>query len=75
MQKHCIDCEKPIVADEFYTEVNPPGGYDLPQALVCDDCMRSGRWDYWKSEHWPNWPEVPISFETALDDVCTTTCN
>jgi hypothetical protein len=52
----CVDCEKGLKDDEFYTEVNPPGGYGRPQVLVCDGCMKSGRWDYWISKHWPNWP-------------------
>ncbi len=43
--------------DTMLTQINPPGGYGLPQFLVCDTCMRSGRWDHWIAEHWPNWPE------------------
>ena len=41
---------------DFLTEINPEGGYGRPQFLCCDDCMRSGRWDHWIAEHFPNWP-------------------
>lgn len=50
-------CDRVLPDSEFFTEVNPPGGYGRAQLLVCDDCMTSGEWDHWKSEHWPNWPE------------------
>lgn len=52
----CGDCKSPLEDEALYTEVNPAGGYDQPQLLVCDDCMRSGRWDHWIAEHWPTWP-------------------
>ena len=55
----CCDCAREVADEEFYTQINPEGGYGRPQALVCDACMRSGRWDHWISEHWPNWPELP----------------
>lgn len=44
----CADCKQTIKAREFYTVVNPPGGYGREQVLVCDPCMASGRWDDWK---------------------------
>lgn len=53
-------CDRVLADDHFFTEVNPPGGFGREQLLVCDDCMRSGEWDYWKSEHWPNWPEPRV---------------
>jgi hypothetical protein len=52
----CGDCGTSD-EQEFYTTINPEGGYGRPELLVCDACMKSGRWDYWKSQHWPNWPE------------------
>lgn len=56
----CADCKRETTDEEFLTEINPPGGYGRPQVLVCDACMNSGRWDHWKAEHWPNWPEKRI---------------
>lgn len=53
----CNDCGKTGEPDGFLTLINPEGGYGRPRFLVCDWCMRSGRWDYWIAEHWPNWPE------------------
>jgi hypothetical protein len=53
----CGDCGAAVADEAFYTEINPEGGYGRPQLLVCDACMKSGRWDYWIGEHWPNWPE------------------
>lgn len=52
----CADCKEQVRDLDYYTEVNPEGGYDRPQVLVCDECMKSGRWDHWIREHWPNWP-------------------
>lgn len=57
MQVICHDCMKPVAPEEFLTQINPPTGYGRPAFRVCDDCMRSGRWDHWIAEHWPNWPE------------------
>lgn len=54
----CGDCSREISGDDMLTEINPPGGYGRMQFLVCDSCMRSGRWDHWIAEHWPNWPEL-----------------
>lgn len=48
----CGDCKRALSDDQFLTEVNPEGGYGRPQLLVCDDCMNSGRWDWWLEEHW-----------------------
>lgn len=53
----CGDCRRKISDEEFLTEINPPGGYGRMQVLICDECMRTGRWDHRKKEHWPNWPE------------------
>lgn len=53
----CDDCKREIRDQDFATEINPEGGYGRSRVVICDDCMRSGRWDHWKSEHWPNWPE------------------
>lgn len=55
----CHDCKAPMEGAKMYTEINPPGGYGREHILVCDDCMRSGRWDEWKSKHWTNWPNWP----------------
>jgi hypothetical protein len=52
----CGDCKRGLPDSASLTEVNPSGGYGRPQLLVCDDCMRSGRWDAWKAKHWPDWP-------------------
>jgi hypothetical protein len=60
MTAGCCDtaCKKQdLEPDDMLTEINPPGGYDRGQVLVCDECMKSGRWDHWIAEHWPNWPE------------------
>lgn len=54
----CNDCKK-FEPGQFLTEINPEGGYGRPQFLVCDDCMKSSRWDHWKADHWQNWPEEP----------------
>jgi hypothetical protein len=56
----CEDCKVELKDDEYYTVINSEGGYGRHRVLVCDECMRSGRWDYWKSQHWPNWPEPRI---------------
>lgn len=55
VEPFCADCG---ASDEslYYTTINPEGGYDRPRVLVCDACMRSGRWDRWIAEHWPTWP-------------------
>ena len=53
----CHSCGRYKGAGGMLTEINPEGGYGRPQFLCCDDCMMSGRWDHWKAEHWPNWPE------------------
>lgn len=53
----CDDCHEGIPGDKYLTQINPKGGYGQPRMLVCDDCMRSGRWDDWKARKWPNWPE------------------
>jgi len=58
VEHRCGDCRRVVRDDENLTEINPPGGYGRPQLLVCDDCMRSGRWDDWKRRKWPNWPEA-----------------
>lgn len=55
----CGDCGAVVVDSEFYTEINPPGGYGRAQFLCCDACMRSGRWDSWKARFWKNWPNQP----------------
>lgn len=49
---HCGDNDP----DQYYTMVNPPGGYGRPQIDVCDNCMRSGAWDDWIAANWPTWP-------------------
>jgi hypothetical protein len=46
----CGDCEQDKPGFAMMTEINPEGGYGRPQLLVCDDCMRSGRWDEWRME-------------------------
>ena len=56
---NCEDCKRVVDASAYFTEINPPGGYGRAQVLVCDDCMKSGRWDDWKAEKWENWPELP----------------
>ena len=54
----CGDCKRTSDnGQDFFTQINPKGGYGLPQLLVCDECMRSGRWNHWIAEHFPNWPE------------------
>lgn len=53
----CGDCGKEVGGDEFFTLINPEGGYGQPQFLACDACMKSGRWDHWIKEHWPAWPQ------------------
>lgn len=53
----CIDCLKVPDDDDYLTMINPEGGYGQPLTVACDDCMRSGRWAYWISKHWPTWPE------------------
>lgn len=53
----CNDCGKFGAGAEFLTLINPEGGYGRARFLCCDDCMKSGRWDDWKAQHWPNWPE------------------
>lgn len=58
----CGDCGKEVGGEEHFTVINPEGGYDQPQFLCCDACMRSGRWEYWKSKHWPNWPDLPVQY-------------
>lgn len=55
----CCDCHAHIGDEQYATEVNPRGGYGEAQAVVCDSCMTSGRWDHWIKEHWPEWP-VPF---------------
>jgi hypothetical protein len=57
----CSDCHDGIPGHEYLTEINPRGGYGREQVLVCDGCMRSGRWDEWKAQKWPNWPNLPKS--------------
>lgn len=51
----CSDCGQPATV---ITEVNPEGGHGMRMHVVCDDCMRSGRWDNWKAAHWPDWPKM-----------------
>ena len=53
----CADCKQEVADEEYLTQINPEGGYNRPQVLICDDCMLSGRWNHWINEHWPNWPE------------------
>jgi hypothetical protein len=53
----CGVCKRNSRHYEFLTEVNPEGGYDRPQFLVCDDCMKTAQLDDWRAEHWPNWPQ------------------
>lgn len=52
----CSNCKRRMDGEEYLTQVNPPGGYGRPQILICDDCMRLPKYDYWRSEHWPDWP-------------------
>lgn len=47
---HCATCEKPVEGEEFFTEVNPPGGYGRDQVLVCDDCLFSELWADYRAE-------------------------
>lgn len=47
----CDTCKEPISDAIFYTQMNPPGGYDFPQVLVCDDCLAKPEWDEWRKEH------------------------
>jgi hypothetical protein len=49
----CTDCHKDCTT-EFLTEINPPGGFGRRQVLVCDECMKSGRWNGWKAQHQSN---------------------
>lgn len=61
----CNDSEHigpPPDGKAFLTKINPEGGYRRARFLCCDACMRSGRWEYWKSKHWPNWPTEPREF-------------
>lgn len=55
--KVCADCGKPVLDELYYTQVNPEGGYGQPQLLICDDCMATERWAWWRRKRWPNWPE------------------
>ena len=66
----CCDCSQKIRDWEYATEINPEGGYGRPRLVVCDPCMRSGRWDEWKQEHWPNWPDKYKWPEKPLRDGC-----
>jgi hypothetical protein len=50
-------CGRVLPDTMYFTEVNPPGGFGREQVLVCDECMGSGRWDYWKARH----VETPLS--------------
>ena len=52
----CSSCSQEIAGEQFLTQVNPPGGYGLPQVLVCDECMRK-YFQHWIAEHWPTWPD------------------
>jgi len=52
----CDDCQRELPDSDYFTEINPEGGYGRPRFLACDDCMKSGRWSDWKAQHWPNWP-------------------
>jgi hypothetical protein len=53
----CDDCEVEKSDEDYFTEVNPPGGYGRTRYIVCDDCMKEPRWDWWRARNWPNWPE------------------
>ena len=53
----CGDCGTSGIRGRHLTEINAEGHHNRPQFLVCDDCMCSGRWDDWKTEYWPTWPE------------------
>lgn len=71
----CGDCDRVVDGKwEFLTEVNPPGGYGRWRVLVCDPCMRSGRWDSWIELHWPNWPDKPINWDRPHMRGGTTPC-
>lgn len=40
---------------EYYTEVNPEGGYGQRRLLICDKCLSGSDWDEWRERH--NWPQ------------------
>ena len=62
----CCLCGQGMRPDQYYTEINPPGGYDRDQYIVCDDCMKTPEMDDWKRRKWTNWPNEPI--EVGEDD-------
>lgn len=53
----CVDCQNEIGGNEFATLINTEGRFGRPRCFCCDPCMRSGRWEEWKADHWPSWPE------------------
>ena len=44
----CGDCGRLVPFNQYLTEVNPPGGFGQDQVLLCDDCIKSPQWDYWR---------------------------
>lgn len=57
----CDGCKRDC-QDDFLTQINPEGGYDLPRVLICDECMASDEWFDWRMRKWPNWPFLPIYY-------------
>lgn len=56
MTTHCDKCNKDLPDSDYFTEVNPEGGYGCRRVLVCDRCMAADDMAWWRADHWPNWP-------------------
>jgi hypothetical protein len=50
-EKVCGDCTRIFEIGDKVTIINEEGNYGRREFAVCEDCMKSGRWDHWIAEH------------------------